>query len=1347
MDAYAGGVARRYVAQLEFMEPRFPDARVALNWSNTFTPSAHVTASNLAYEKACSLYNVGAVEATLGKQLWMEAAGGDQVKLKAAMVHFQTAAGAFEYAEQLCKDGKFAGEGDMCLEALSVLHAVMLGQAHECILKKALLDNPKSEIASRVSTQIAEHFDRAHTRIISIDPTGTKTHPWKMLPAIVRIKSMHFRAFSHYQASIVSESKAQYGEEVARLHAASEICDNVAKIAKGWKVDLGVLAGTLKMIQEKYVKAKTDNDSIFHEKVVAIGLLPEIQPIAAAKLIRPAPTEVVADIFSRLVPMKVHLAASEYSELKAQLARQINAEIAEKDMELEHALRKMDLITGGINERNVEIPPTVFQKGTFLRDARRGMSATEAMLIENLRRGKIAGDAISALAAECKQKQAAGRPGHALTALMAAIVQVQGSVMQACRLDQEAGKILHAIKPNLALLAGPVDDVRAALPAAGSSSAMSPEHAAAAARLEELLGKVKLLRTHRTRAIEEFRRSIEHSDITASLIGSTDASSMIQAEMAKHNVPVGKIRQNFASQNKLLPAIVEANARCSTVRQAATGKKGKQEAFVSKLLDSYTSYEELARKAQMGSAFYVGIDKTVGELRESFTAASLPPKRPVPVPGGQVQQPMNGMGMVAGGQQYGLKGGAGGPAVGGAGQSISPLDAAIATFESRVAQMRGLDGSGRSGFDQEWRMLEQQDRQNFKPADIRVSQQFRHKNRYNDILPYDRDRIKMHTFDPRAPDNYINASLLKCLLPGSPDFIACQGPLPTTGGDFWKMVKQQRVRVIVMVTNCVEGGKVKCDQYWPGEDGRTNSFPKCSLGNAVDITKTGEQAMDGWIERHFTIVEHHPDNTRSTRHIQQFHFTAWPDRGVPASSVQFIKVLHATMAAQFKCQQEAKSAGEAKVPPCLVHCSAGVGRTGTFCAVYAALNSLPMIGKNGVTELNVVQLTKTMRMSRRFMIQSQPQFEFTYNTILHAAKEFQSSFNQRKRTVSGGKAAGLPVGGSQAATRVHAAASPPPLASPSAPAAQARPARPPPAAAAQFTECFIQNRTGNCSFMNGTYKTRGGNQLYDGMAIYQHAVGVPAGFGAASGKPLMLYYHGANRAWVVAMELGSPSVLAYISSAAPQPWKAQGVWMVTEASGYQPDQTMRLMPGYPTMQQQTANAARPRPETVWVKSQQQLAPTPTPTPTAAAAAAAAAAASGGSANPFAHAHAPASKAFQMGNLGTALSATAAGSGGTANPFVSAAANPFVGRPAPATIQQPTASNPFDLGNNNSNATAVPAAGAPQANPFQQGTLAPSIVVPAVPSAVQSNPFQPTSSITTGNPFATAPKATEPSLLD
>jgi protein tyrosine phosphatase len=169
-----------------------------------------------------------------------------------------------------------------------------------------------------------------------------------------------------------------------------------------------------------------------------------------------------------------------------------------------------------------------------------------------------------------------------------------------------------------------------------------------------------------------------------------------------------------------------------------------------------------------------------------------------------------------------------------------------------VKNLHVRDGHGRTGFDQQWQQLEQHDQQYFNPANIRVSQQNKEKNRYKDILPYDLDRVKMHTAGGGGGggDDYINASHLRKLLPGSPDFIAAQGPLPNTIGDFWKMVKQQKVRVIVMVTNCNEGGKLKCEKYWPDTDGQSVSFPGTAQGNPVDVTKTGEQAMDGWVERH-----------------------------------------------------------------------------------------------------------------------------------------------------------------------------------------------------------------------------------------------------------------------------------------------------------------------------------------------------------------------------------------------------------------------------------------------------------------------------------------------------------------
>lgn len=317
--------------------------------------------------------------------------------------------------------------------------------------------------------------------------------------------------------------------------------------------------------------------------------------------------------------------------------------------------------------------------------------------------------------------------------------------------------------------------------------------------------------------------------------------------------------------------------------------------------------------------------------------------------------------------------------------------------------------------------------------------------------------------------------------------------------------------------------------------------------------------------------------------VMQFHFTVWPDRGVPDSPVKFIKFLHATMAAQFKFSQESKTQGEPQCP-LLVHCSAGVGRTGTFMAIYSTLNALPMLGKNGVDRIDVQHLVVAMRKCRRYMIQSQAQYEFTHHTILHAAREFQASYKQRSASLA--RAAGKSPAASHPTTAAgpgRTAAHPkpnqttPPVRRPSAPKphvvaitaavpAQRVPAKPQsPAAPASKAPakpglpgdrptvvdcpaCTVLNRSGNCSFINGIYLIQG-SQRHDGHPTYKHVTGIPAGYGAVSNRPLVLYYHSGNRAWCIAMELGSTSVLAFIQSGEHSPHRAEGHWYVSEVTG------------------------------------------------------------------------------------------------------------------------------------------------------------------------------------------------------
>ncbi|KAH0616681.1 hypothetical protein JD844_027982 [Phrynosoma platyrhinos] len=185
-------------------------------------------------------------------------------------------------------------------------------------------------------------------------------------------------------------------------------------------------------------------------------------------------------------------------------------------------------------------------------------------------------------------------------------------------------------------------------------------------------------------------------------------------------------------------------------------------------------------------------------------------------------------------------------------------------------------------------------------CDIALLPENRGKNRYNNILPYDTTRVKLSNVDDDPCSDYINASYI----PGNNfrrEYIATQGPLPGTKDDFWKMAWEQNVHNVVMVTQCVEKGRVKCDHYWP--------FDQDSLyyGDLI-VQMLSESVLPEWTIREFKVCSE--EQLDSSRLIRQFHYTVWPDHGVPETTQS------------------------------LIH--AGVGRTGTFIALDRLLQQLEL---------------------------------------------------------------------------------------------------------------------------------------------------------------------------------------------------------------------------------------------------------------------------------------------------------------------------------------------------------------------------------------------------------------------
>ncbi|XP_037701917.1 phosphatidylinositol phosphatase PTPRQ isoform X1 [Choloepus didactylus] len=230
----------------------------------------------------------------------------------------------------------------------------------------------------------------------------------------------------------------------------------------------------------------------------------------------------------------------------------------------------------------------------------------------------------------------------------------------------------------------------------------------------------------------------------------------------------------------------------------------------------------------------------------------------------------------------------------------------------------------------------------------------RAKNRFPNIKPYNNNRVKLIADASVPGSDYINASYVSGYLCPN-EFIATQGPLPGTVGDFWRMVWETRAKTLVMLTQCFEKGRIRCHQYWP-EDNK----PVTVFGDIV-ITKLMEDVQIDWTIRDLKIERHGDCMT-----IRQCNFTAWPEHGVPENSaplVHFVKLVRASRAHD--------------TTPMVVHCSAGVGRTGVFIALDHLTQHI-----NDHDFVDIYGLVAELRSERMCMVQNLAQYIFLHQCIL-----------------------------------------------------------------------------------------------------------------------------------------------------------------------------------------------------------------------------------------------------------------------------------------------------------------------------------------------------------------------------
>uniref|UniRef100_A0A8C7KJ47 Receptor-type tyrosine-protein phosphatase F n=1 Tax=Oncorhynchus kisutch TaxID=8019 RepID=A0A8C7KJ47_ONCKI len=275
----------------------------------------------------------------------------------------------------------------------------------------------------------------------------------------------------------------------------------------------------------------------------------------------------------------------------------------------------------------------------------------------------------------------------------------------------------------------------------------------------------------------------------------------------------------------------------------------------------------------------------------------------------------------------------------------------VCDLADHIDRLKANDGLR---FSQEYESIDPAQQFTWENSNMEVNKP---KNRYANVISYDHSRVVLTSVDAVPGSDYINANYIDGYRKQNA-YIATQGPLPETLSDFWRMVWEQRAHTIVMMTRLEEKSRVKCDQYWPVRGTETYGMIQVSMLDTVELAT--------YSVRTFALYK---NGSSEKREIRQFQFMAWPDHGVPEYPTPILAFL-----------RRVKACNPPDAGPMVVHCSAGVGRTGCLIVIEAMLERM-----KHEKSVDIYGHVTCMRAQRNYMVQTEDQYVFIHEALLEAA--------------------------------------------------------------------------------------------------------------------------------------------------------------------------------------------------------------------------------------------------------------------------------------------------------------------------------------------------------------------------
>ncbi|OWZ24497.1 Programmed cell death 6-interacting protein [Phytophthora megakarya] len=665
-SAISRHVLLRYYAQLDKMAQRFPcdgdssasrTLQLQFTWNDSFCPRKKSTQTGVAFEKAAVLFNVGALESQLGVQTDRSTADG----LKTACHHFMRAAGAFaDVKDKIVEQTLGARTPDMSAEGLGLLTYLMLAQAQACFYEKAIKDQMKDAIKTKLVHQALDYYVSALEFCRSSALAGSIDRSWGVH---LQFQVHCMRAATQYWQGTTSKAVALdrgegYGEEITRLVAADAECNEACKVATQNKLPTSLLQSAQalqRVVREQLDAARKDNASVYLENVPKFSELPQIGKAAMVKPLPFTPDELLqelggVDLFEQFVPKDLLQSADGVKQEIKEILDQTAEKVSKSNEAAKEKLHSMGLpasIEAFEKTSDNGIPRTIWQRIQYVKvttaSAAMGQGGSKENVVaafiqqqlqENQRLSDDAEKKLHSIESRmsqeevednvCRQNYGDVKWSRPLSSALnqnfrADIDRYYRLVKEAKTSDGIVRAKLNDNQEKLEALSRSKSSLDQELPALQQDNSSCKEEIA---EVSSLLLRLGQLVEEKDQVLRDFRGSYDKFNALPVLLSgnkangvSTDTALETEKQFFRDHFE-GKIAAICEEEQILLGDLVGANSRFEAKKEADHVLRERQ-TFLQHLSDAVDVFEQLESHVKEGAKFYGELSIRIAQLHQT----------------------------------------------------------------------------------------------------------------------------------------------------------------------------------------------------------------------------------------------------------------------------------------------------------------------------------------------------------------------------------------------------------------------------------------------------------------------------------------------------------------------------------------------------------------------------------------------------------------------------------------------------------------------------------------------------------------------------------------------------------